>query len=80
MGRGWIKQPKNKTDMKVKIVETLLALRKIINNENVLDQSKIILILSNIWDSDQTPMIISHNDRVRLLGIVMTIEGNRLMC
>ena len=37
MGQGWIKLPKNKKDVKVIIIERLLALRKFINNEYVLD-------------------------------------------
>ena len=79
MGRGWNKLPKNKTDVKVKIVERLLAFRKLINNEYILDQSKIILILSNVWYSVLPPTIISHNDRVRLFSIVTTIEENRFV-
>ena len=42
IGRGWNKPLKNKTDIKVKIVERLLAMRKIFNEEYVFDQCRII--------------------------------------
>ena len=79
MGRGWAKLPKNKTNVKVKIVERLLALRKTKDDEYVLDQSRIIGILSNVWGSVRPAATIHHNDRVRVFGIVMTIEENRYM-
>ena len=60
-------------------MERLLTLRKLINNEYVLDQAKIILILSKVWVSVLPPAIINHKDRVRVFGIVMTIEENRFM-
>ena len=44
-----------------------------------MDQSRTIGILSNIWGSVRPAAIIHHNDRVRVFGIVMTIEENCYM-
>ena len=51
LGRDWTKLPKNKTDVKTKIVERLVALRKVVNDEFVLDQNFILLMLHNVWGS-----------------------------
>ena len=58
----------------MKIVEQLLAMRKIINEQYVLDQCRVIRILSNVWGSITPAALIHHNDRVRVFGIVTTIE------
>jgi len=48
MGRGWAKLPKNKTDIKVKIIKGLLALRKRTDSgQYTLSQTKILEMLSN---------------------------------
>ena len=47
MGRGWKKLPRNKTDIKIKIVQRLLAMRKLVDENFVLDQYKFIeMVLS----------------------------------
>ena len=48
MGRGWSKLPKNKTNVKTKIVERLLAMRKLIDGEYTLDQTRVIGTLTNV--------------------------------
>ena len=63
-GHRWNKLPDNKTDIKVKIVERLLATRKIINEQYILNQCRIIGILSNIWGSIKLAALIHHNDWV----------------
>ena len=77
MGRGCNKLPKNKTDIKVKIIEWLLVMRKIINEQYVLDQSRTIGILSNVWGSIKSVALMHHNDQFRAFSIVMTIEEKR---
>ena len=42
LGRGWNKLPKNRTDAKLKIFERLLAMRKLVNDEYVLYQDRLI--------------------------------------
>ena len=37
LGRDWMKVPKNKTDTKTKIVERILEMRKMVNENYVLD-------------------------------------------
>ena len=79
MGRGWSKLPKNKTNVKTKIVERLLAMRNMVDGEYTLDQTRVIGILTNVWGSIRPAAILHHNDRVRVFGIVMTIDENRYM-
>ena len=77
MGRGWAKLPKNKTNVIVKILERLLALKKKKDDEHVLDHNRIIGILSNVWGSVWPAATIYYNDRVRVFGIIMPNEENR---
>ena len=65
--------------MKTKIVERLLAMRKLIDEEYTLDQTRVIVILTNVWGNIRLAAIFHHNDRVRVFGIVMTIDDNRYM-
>jgi len=65
--------------MKVKIVERLLAMRKLVNDEYVLDQDRVIDMLSSVWGSVDISVTIHHNDRVRIFGIVMTDDKNWYM-
>lgn len=73
MSRGWNKYLK-KTDITVKRVEKLLAMRNIVNSTYQLDQSRIIGILSNVWGSIKPATLIHHTDRVQVFGIVMSIK------
>ena len=78
MGRGWAKLPKNKTDIKVKIIKGLLALRKRTDSgQYTLSQTKILEMLSNQWGAGSPSTELHHNDRVRVFGILMTIPENR---
>lgn len=54
MGHGWSKIPKNRTDVKVKIVKTLLEMRKR-NNKGQFDlkQSNLLKRLSLLWGSSR---------------------------
>ena len=51
MGRGWNKVPKNQTDVKKKIVDRLLAMRKLSDSSRKyeLDQNKLLDMLQNVW-------------------------------
>lgn len=48
MGRGWSKLPKYKSNVKTKIVKRLLAMRKLIDGEYTLDQTRVIGTLTNL--------------------------------
>ena len=52
MGSGWTKVPKNQTDVKLKIVERSLAMRRFSDSSQKyeLDQKKIMDMLQNVWD------------------------------
>lgn len=76
--RGWMILPKYKTDIKTKVIEKLLALRK--RNENgdyALSQDFILNGLSIMWGAGIPSTELHHNDRVRLFGILMTVPENR---
>ena len=50
LSRGWKKVPVNKTDGKNKIINILLATRKIDTNGTYqLDQGRVIAMLANVW-------------------------------
>ena len=42
MGWGWKKLPRNKIDIKIKIVQLLLAMRKLVDERYMLDQNKFM--------------------------------------
>ena len=76
--RGWAKVPKNKSDAKVKIVGVILALRKEDEEGNfVLEQTRILQMLSNMWGASKPVNTLHYNDRVRVYGIIMAIPANR---
>ena len=79
LGNGWNKVPVNMTNAKDKIIGLLLSLRR---QENggvyVLEQERIIGMLANIGGGDDSyDTAIDHNDRIRVFGVIMSIETNR---
>ena len=78
LGTGWAKVPKNKTDVKKKIIGRLLAMRKLgDDNAYHLEQSVLLDMLQNVWGRGAHSATIHSNDRARVYGIVMSIEENR---
>ena len=80
LGRGWKKVPVNRTDGKNKIINILLATRKIDTNGTYqLDQGRVIAMLANVWggDSGEDDSAIHPNDRLRVYGLIMSIEIHR---
>jgi len=50
LGNGWAKLPKNKINVKVKIIGRLLALRRIKNDGSyALEQERVLDMLQNVW-------------------------------
>ena len=51
LGRGWTKVPKNPTDIKTKIIERLLSMRKFSEETKKyeLDQNRLLNMLTNVW-------------------------------
>ena len=78
LGRGWNKIPKNPTDVKMKIIERLLAMRKYDPNTGSykLDQCVLLGQLENVWGYAQPSTQLHHNDRLRLFGLLMTVPHN----
>ena len=79
LGRGWGKVPKNQTEMKTRVIERLLSMRKFVESKNVfeLEQGEILTFLYNMWSQGAPSKVLHHNDRLRLFGILMSIPGNR---
>ena len=78
MGRGWVKIPKNRTDVKLKIIERLLALRRRDDQGKYsLGQNRVLLLLSNTWGNASVSSEIHFNDRVRLCKVIMSLDENR---
>ena len=77
--RGWAKVPKNQTEMKTRIIERLLAMRKYNDNSKKyeLDQDKLLVFLQNMWGQSSPNKVLHFNDRLRLFGILMTTPSNR---
>ena len=61
-----------------KIVEVILQLRILEGNQYELEQTRLINFLHNIWGNDQGAIYPNDNDKVRLFGIIMTLEKNQL--
>ena len=78
MGEG----SQNPTDIKTKIVERLLSMRKMNEQSKKyeLDQNRLLDMLSNVWGQAQPKNVIHFNDWLRLFGILMSIPSNRPLC
>ena len=72
LGRGWNKIPKNPTDVKMKIVERLLAMRKYNSSTGLYDLEQMVLLgqLQNVWGYAQPCTQLHHNDRLRLFEVI----------
>ena len=77
--RGWDKTPKNQTEMKTRIIERLLVMRKYSDTTKKyeLKQSDVLHFLLNMWGQSTPNKVLHYNDRLRLFGIIMTIPRNR---
>ena len=70
--------PKIKTDVKRIIVKRIISLRK--ENEDGkfhLSQAMFVRMLENVWGNRAIDTSSHHNDRVCLLGIIMTLPKCR---
>ena len=78
IGLGWTNLPKNKTNVKLKIIGRIMALRKMNDGgKYVLDQQHFIGQLENVWGANAIDTAPHHNDRVRVFGIIMTLPEFR---
>ena len=80
LGKGWLKVPKNRTDVKTKIISRLLALRKqSANQKHALDQLHFLNTLEGMWGEGAESTAIHHNDRARIFGIAMSLQEHCLI-
>ena len=78
IGSGWDKLPKNRTNVKNKIFQRLLALRTCgFDGVYTLDQLSFLEMLGTFWGQGAVSNVINPNDRARLFGIIMTMEEHR---
>ena len=73
MGLGWVTFPKNKKNLKLKIIGRILALSNM-NEDGIytFNQEHFIGKLEDTWGASAIDTTPHHNDRVRLFGIIMT--------
>ena len=64
-------------NVKRKILEVIVQLRTLDSNQYKLDQTRLLNFLNGVWGSDQGSLTPHKNDKVRLFGLIMTIEENR---
>ena len=76
MGWGWKNLPRNKTDIKIKIVQRLLAMRKLVDERYMLDQNNFMEMIASTWGGNSPTLTVHHNDCVWFFGIVMIIDEN----
>ena len=76
---NWCRVPKNITDVKMKIIELLLTMRKYdeVVKQYTLDQTRFINLLMSQWGGEKSTAEIVDNDKLRLFGLIMSIENNR---
>ena len=66
-GRGWSRVPKNNTDIKTRIIERLLMLRKMNSDHKyLLCQTNLIGVLETTWGIDYSAQTIEDNDNVTI--------------
>lgn len=76
-GSAWKNLPKNIPNVKAKIVQTCLQMRQLEDNVFKLEQTRLIETLHGVWGTDSGTLGLHANDKIRLFGILMTLEKNR---
>ena len=74
---GWLTLPVNLHNVKKKIVETIVAMRSLVNNKFQYDQDRLVNQLHGMWGNDNYSHSVHVNDKLRLFGLIMSIEENR---
>ena len=78
LDEGWKKLPKNPTQIKDKIVSTIMALRSQRDDGSYnLCQKRFVNCLQNVWGASAVDLTPHPNDRIRLFGIIMTLPRMR---
>ena len=75
---GWKKLPKSTSQIKEKIVSTIMALRSQCDDGSFkLSQESFVTTMQNFWGTSAVDLTPHPNDRLRLFGIIMTIPRMR---
>lgn len=76
---NWCCVPKSITDVKMKIIELLLTMRKFDDdlNKYTLDQTGFINLLICQWGGKKSMAEVFDNDKSRVFGLIMSIERNK---
>ena len=76
---GWNWLPKNATDLKTKILELLQIFRKRTDGGSYeLDQDMFLNLLFENWGGRQALAQIVDNDKLRVFGLLLTIDKNNI--
>ena len=75
---GWKKLPKNGSQIKEKIVSTIMALRSQCDDGSYkLSQESFVSTMQNFWGTSAVDLTPHLNDRLQLFSIIMTIPRMR---
>ena len=70
-GNGWKRFPRNSSDVKVKIIEILLSLRRMNNDGKYdLEQNVILRMMDTQWGGETLSEKTEDNDKLRLFGLL----------
>ena len=74
--KDWTRIPTNVADVKRKIIQVILAMRKKEETGYVLCQTNFLTILCNQWGGAKQIANITDNDKLRVFGLLMSKERN----
>ena len=73
----WCRVPKNTTNVKNKIIEVLLQLRKPDDNGKlVIDQDRFLSIVYQQWGGPKAPANMTDSDKLRIFALIMSRAEN----
>ena len=52
-------------------------MRVMVNNQYHYDQDQLVNLLHGMWGHDNASHSVHHNDKLRLFGLIMSIDENR---
>ena len=72
----WSRMPRNVSDVKKRIIKVILTMRKYGDNGYELCQTNFIGILHNQWGGARAIPNITDNDKLRVFGLLLSVEEN----
>ena len=72
----WSRMPNNVTDIKTRIIKVILSMRNSVGTQYSLCQTNLLTILHNQWGGAKQIANITDNDKLRVFGLLMSVERN----